>query len=68
MAGHWRNFRSVKSRVWPVKILGDKVNFVILLQFSICELPLALEEGLNRAVVLTVDGYIFSNFEGSNLG
>ena len=29
--------------------------------------PLALEEGLNRAVALTVDGYIFSNFDGSRL-
>ena len=46
MTGHWRNFRSVKSRFWPIKILGDKVNFVILLQFSICEPALALEDGL----------------------
>ena len=67
MTGHWRNFRSVKSRFWPIKILGDKVNFVILLQFSICEPALALEDGLNRSVALTVDGYIFSNFDGSRL-
>lgn len=48
-------------------MLGDKVNFVILLQFSICERTLALEEGLNRVVALTVDDYIFSNFDGSRL-
>ena len=67
MTGHWRNFRSVKSQFWPIKILGDKVNFAILLQFSICERALALEDGLNRSVALTVDGYIFSNFDGSRL-
>ena len=39
ITSHYRNFRSVKSRFWPIKILGDKVNFVILLQFSIRERP-----------------------------
>ena len=51
-----------RSKYWVTKL-----TWLFFCNFLFVNGPLALEEGLNRAVALTVEGYNFSNFDGSRL-